>query len=284
MKVLVTGSKGFLGNAFSKKLFEHGHEVIGYDLPEDIRDREKVSASIKGCDCVFHFAAVADLNYARLHPYETLDINVMGTASVAEACSKHRVPLNFISTGCVYGNNGVSVSDEESLKHPTEVYAYSKLAAEQIVEAYHVNNGLNYNIIRSSTFYGPNMRKELAIYIFLEHAKNNKPLLIHGSGKQTRTFIYIDDVLDVLIRLLIKPMNQTFNIAGVEEISILHLAHKCCGVADSMVPILHIKDRHGQIFHETLSIEKAHRLLGWAPKWSLDKGLEATYQWICQQK
>jgi len=283
MKVLVTGFKGFLGNAFSKLLLQHGHEVVGYDLPEDIRDREKVSASVNGCDCVFHFAAVADLNYACLHPYETLDINIMGTASVAEACSKHRVPLNFISTGCVYGNNGISVSDEESPKHPTEIYAYSKLAAEQVVEAYQVNKGLNYNILRPSTFYGPNMRKALAIYIFLEHAKNNKPLLIHGSGKQTRTFTYIDDVVDALLKCVDKPLNQTFNVAGTEEISILDLAAKCCGVVGSTPPIRHVEDRHGQIFHEILSIEKAHRLLGWTPKWNLDRGLEATYQWICQQ-
>ena len=283
MKVFVTGFKGFLGNAFSKLLLQHSYEVVGYDLPEDIRDREKVSASVNGCDCVFHFAAVADLNYARLHPYETLDINVMGTASVAEACSKHNVPLNFISTGCVYGNNGVSVSDEESPKHPTEIYAYSKLAAEQIVEAYHVNDGLNYNILRPSTFYGPNMRKELAIYIFLECAKNNKPLLIHGSGKQTRTFTYIDDVVDALLKCVDKPLNQTFNVAGTEETSILDLAHNCCRVVGFAPPIRHIEDRHGQIFHEAVSIEKAQKLLGWTPKWSLDKGLEATYQWICQQ-
>jgi len=283
MKVFVTGSKGFLGNAFSKLLLQHGYEVVGYDLPEDIRDREKVSASVNGCDCVFHLAAVSDLNYARLHQKETLDVNVMGTASVAEACSKHKVPLNFISTGCVYGNNGVSVSDEESPKHPTEIYAYSKLAAEQIVEAYHVNDGLNYNIIRPVVFYGPNMRKELAIYIFLECAKNNKPLLIHGSGKQTRAFIYIDDVVDALIRLVDKPMNQAFNVAGTEEISILDLAHKCCGVVGSAPPIRHVEDRYGQLFHETLSIMKAQKLLGWTPKWNLDRGLEATYQWICQQ-
>jgi len=283
MKVLVTGCKGFLGSAFSKRLLEHGHEVVGYDLPEDVRDRTKVSASVNGCDCVFHFAAVADLNYARLHPYETLDVNVRGTLNVAEACSINSVPLNFISTGCVYGNNGFTISTEESPKHPTEIYAYSKLAAEQVVEAYHITKGLNYNILRPSTFYGPNMRKALAIYIFLEYAKNNKPLLIHGSGKQTRTFIYIDDVLDILIRLVDKPMNQAFNVAGTEEISILDLAAKCCGVVGSTPPIRHVEDRHGQIFHEILSIVKAQKLLGWTPKWNLDKGLEATYQWICQQ-
>jgi len=283
MKVLVTGSKGFLGSAFSKRLLQHSHEVIGYDLPEDIRDREKVSASVNGCDCVFHFAAVANINYARAHPYETLDINIMGTTSVAEACSKHNVPLNFISSVCVYGNNGVSISDEEAPKHPTEIYAYSKLAAEQIVEAYHVHESLNYNIIRPSTVYGPNMREALVVYIFLKNALDNKPLLIHGSGKQTRAFIYVDDLLDALLRLVDKPLNQAFNVAGTEEISILDLAAKCCGVVGSAPPIRHVEDRLGQVYHEALSIKKAQKLLGWTPKWSLDKGLEATYQWICQQ-
>jgi len=284
MKVLVTGFKGFLGNAFSKLLLQHGHEVVGYDLPEDIRDREKVSASVNGCDCVFHFAAVADLNYARLHPYETLDINVRGTLNVAEACSIHNVPLNFISTACVYGNNSVWVCDELSPTCPTEVYAYSKLAAEQVVKAYHDTKALNYNIIRTTTVYGSNMRKELVIYIFLKNALDNKLLLIHGSGKQTRMFIYIDDLLDFLLRCVDKSLNLTFNVAGLEEVSVRQLATKCCRVACSNSSIRHVEDRHGQIFHELLSIKSAYELLGWYPKMSLDRGLEATYQWICQQK
>jgi len=283
MKVLVTGFKGFLGNAFSKLLLQHGHEVVGYDLPEDVRDRTKVSASVNGCDCVFHFAAVADLNYARLHPYETLDINIMGTASVAEACSKHGVPLNFVSTACVYGNNRSLPSSELSPTCPTEIYAYSKLAAEQVVKAYHDTNALNYNIIRPSTVYGPNMRKELVVYVFLKSALENKTLLIHGDGMQTRSFIYIDDLLDALLRCVDKPLNQVLNLAGSEEISVFRLAIKCCRLTNNFPPIQHIEDRVGQIFRERLSVEKAKKLLGWTPKWNLNKGLEATYRWICQQ-
>jgi len=284
MKVLVTGFKGFLGRAFSKKLLEHGHEVIGYDLPEDVRDRTKVSASVNGCDCVFHFAAVADLNYARLHPYETLDINVRGTLNVAEACSIHNVPLNFVSTACVYGNNGLAISTESSPTYPTEIYAYSKLAAEQVIKAYYDTKSLSYNIIRPATVYGPNMRKELVVYIFLRSALENKTLLIHGDGKQTRSFIYVDDLLDALLRCVNKPLNQTFNVAGVEEISVLKLAVKCGQVSHNHPLMRCVEDRVGQIFHEALCIEKAQNLLGWYPKWNLDRGLEATYQWICQQK
>jgi len=283
MKVLVTGSKGFLGSAFSKRLLQHSHEVIGYDLPEDIRDREKVSASVNGCDCVFHFAAVANINYARAHPYETLDINIMGTTSVAEACSKHGVPLNFISTACVYGNNRSIPSSELSPTCPTEIYAYSKLAAEQVVKAYHDTKALNYNIIRTTTVYGPNMRKELVVYIFLKNALDNKPLLIHGNGEQTRMFIYIDELLDALLRCVDKPLNQVFNVAGSHEVSVFRLAVKCCVLANNFPPIQHVEDRVGQIFRERLSVEKAKKLLGWHRKISFDQGLKATYQWICQQ-
>ena len=96
-------------------------------------------------------------------------------------------------------------------------------------------------------------------------------------------FIYIDELLDALLRCVDKPLNQVLNLAGSEEISVFRLAIKCCRLTNNFPPIQHIDDRAGQIFRERLSVEKAKKVLGWHPKWNLDRGLEATYQWICQQ-
>src|SRR5437899_560170 len=106
MKILVTGGKGFIGSHLVRALAAKGHTVETFDIVDnqDLRNEAQVTRAVKGKDAVFHLAAVADLNWARDHSKETMDINVVGTMNIAEACSKNKTALYYASTCCVYGN------------------------------------------------------------------------------------------------------------------------------------------------------------------------------------
>jgi len=223
LKILVTGGSGFIGKALIERLKKEGHEVENFDLSEgkDLRNLKQVERAVKGKDVVFHLAAIADLNVSREKPKENMDINVLGTMNVAEACWRHKTLLFYTSTCCVYGNQPKHPVDEETLPRPTEIYACSKLAGEYVILGYAKTCGLQYNIARIATTYGPGMRPALAVYIFFDRALKNKPIPIHGTGKQTRTLTYIDDIVEGLVAWLKSGVkNEIINITTEEEVSV----------------------------------------------------------------
>ena len=295
MKAVVTGSSGFLGSALSKKLLNEGHRVTGVDVKAaSIRHElynhytcnllekkvEDVFRETKP-DICFHLAAIADLNYARQHIYETIEVNVGGTWRVAELCRKHDVMLSFISSCCVYGNTDRHPTDENAAKHPTEIYGFTKLVAERgIMEL----GDLRWNILRPSTVYGPGMRETLAVYIFIDRALRGEKLPIHGTGKQTRTFIYVDDLVEGIVKAS-RFEGEVFNLAGAETLSVLEVASRvlnALGYPQEKHKELmeHVPDRPGQVMHEEISIEKAKRVMGWTPKIRFEEGLRRTIQWL----
>ncbi|MCP8310241.1 MAG: NAD-dependent epimerase/dehydratase family protein [Candidatus Methylarchaceae archaeon HK01M] len=293
LRILVTGSNGFIGKILCKKLKERGNYVIGFDiipsssnhtnmnLVGNILNLESLLDATKGVDTVFHLAAVANLNYAREHSIETVEINVTGTANVAEVCRKYDIPLCYASTCCVYGNTQTYPAHEEGLLRPTEIYGCTKLAGEYIIKGYHSLYGLKHNIMRYATTYGAGMRKELVVYIFLEKAIKGEALPIHGTGKQTRDFIYIDDLINAQIKLLESGvMNETFNFAGDEEISVLEITEICQELVDHKIPLVFVEDRPGQVMREKIDISKTCNLLGWKPQTSFKDGMKKTFEWI----
>lgn len=236
-------------------------------------------------DYVFHLAAVADVNYAHKNPATTVEVNVTGTYNVAEACLRTNIPLSFASTCCIYGNTPEHPSNEESLCLPTEIYAATKLVGEQILLELHKKHGLNYNLLRFGTCYGPEMRGALAIYIFILQALTGIPLTIHGTGTQTRCLIYIDDLIDGIVKTLDKGvLNETLNIATEEELSVLQMADiilEKTGQPKDAVSF--VPDRSGQMMRELIDMSKAEKLLGWTPKTEFREGIEKTLEWFYAQ-
>lgn len=283
LKILITGGTGFIGGILSERLRKLGHEVENFDFinGQDIRDYECVERAVRDKDVVFHLAAVADLNWAREHPIETMDINVTGTTQLSVACARHNIFLNYASTCCVYGNQEVHPSDEKTPPNPSEIYACSKLAGEYVVLGYHRLYGLKYNILRFATIYGPNMRKELAVYKFLEQALKGESFTVHGDGKQTRTLTYVDDLVDGCIAVLNKGLeNEIVNLTTEEETSVLDIIESVKKLASAKSEISFIEQRPGQVFKEAINASKARKLIGWSAKHSFKKGLQKTYNWI----
>jgi nucleoside-diphosphate-sugar epimerase len=273
MKVLVTGSEGFLGRRLCSLLeAQTEHTLFRYDLQlgHDVLNAKQLDHALKGVDACIHLAAVADLYIAEKNPERTQSINVEATRLVLEACNRHDVRLLFASTVCAYGNNGYEQSDENAPLAPTEVYASSKATAETLL-AHHLDK---HCILRLATFYGPNMRLSLATSVFLRALLNDEAIHIHGDGEQTRCYTHVEDVANGILCILESKQTGVFNIAGEEEVSVLKLIEVLAGIANKTPRLQFIDDRFGQIRRSNISSNRLRRL-GWAPKFTLEQGLRS---------
>jgi len=283
MKILITGSRGFIGNALRKRLLREGHDVKEFDAwtGNNLLDIKQLRMATKGVKVVYHLAAEADLNNAKKFTLPAMNVNVAGTYYLAQACSENGCLLNYISTCCVYGNQETHPTTEANAPSPTEIYAYSKLAGENCIKGYALTTGLKYNILRIATVYGPGMRSALAIKIFFDRALKNEQLHIHGNGLQTRTMTYIDDIVDGLVAVLAKDVvGETINITTEEEVMIHDIAKRIISITSSKSSMIYVNDRPGQIIKEAFDTIKAKQMLGWSAKVTLNDGLKRTYEWI----
>ncbi len=286
-KILITGGKGFLGQHLMRALSARGHAVTSFDIVDgqDLRDYDAVERAVAGHDAVYHLAAVANLNYARKHPRETMDINILGTVNVADACVKAGATLHFASTCCAYGNPKTHPVDEETHPAPTEIYAHSKLAGEHIILGYASRFGLPYTILRLATFYGEGMRGALAPFLFLRWAMRGEPIQVHGTGEQTRTLTDVRDITAGLVAVLERGVtNEIINLTTEEEVSVRAMASLARDIAGSASEIVFVPDRHGQILKEEILAKKADRLLGWKAEVAFADGLRNAHRWMREYK
>jgi UDP-glucose 4-epimerase len=247
-RVVVTGCAGFIGSVLSKKLVDSGFRVIGIDnmlygyednliwasnKPTfifhklDILSESFIELVEKG-DIVIHCAGIAPLPINQEYPMKSIHINVAGTANVLEACrikgAKH---VLFASTSAVYENTTTFPSKESDSLHPTLLYSLGKKWCEELCESFSVNYKLPFTILRFFNVYGPHhdcLRKNppLIAYIQQSFLKGVQPLL-HSTGKQKRDYIYIDDLLDLILRILNnldKADKKTYNICSGETTSV----------------------------------------------------------------
>jgi len=287
-KILVTGSAGFIGGELVQRLLKEGHEVIGLDILKnselpidqyvvDLRAKQILDEDLwKEIEYVFHLAAVANINFAREHPDETFAINTLGTYNMAKNCLKYKIPLLYVSTCAVYGATKDIPRTELSLPEPTEIYAQTKFAAETFAKM-----PIQWVIPRFSTVYGPTMRSALATHIFLTKAVNSEKITLSGDGKQRRTWIYIDDLIEATYKIYDgKIFNEIINLGANESPSVKDLARWCYQVVHgetTRIPIEYGPARPGEV-DEVISIEKAKRLLHWIPQYKLKAGLKKVYK------
>ncbi len=306
MKTLIIG-KGFIGDKVLDKLIDSGkHEeidVFDLTLGHDLRNRTQVFEAIKGHDKVILMAAVANLNDFEADPLLGMDVNVGGLINVSNSCMVLKKKLYFISTCCVYGNTKDLPSSEEACVAPSEIYAAAKYAGEWILKGYRKSYDLDYVILRLATAYGPGMRAALAPAVFINQIKRREPITIHGSGEQTRTLTYIDDLVDGIVTVInSNVMNETFNISTEEERSVNELVDiikQEMGVPDWKVR--HTPDRKGQTFKEQIdskkireirvwkgryapTAKKADEITGWKAKTTLKQGIKKTLEWMEKNK
>lgn len=287
-RCLLTGGAGYIGSKLKLALEKAGHEVENFDLPKNICNKKEFEQSVlsQKTDIVYHLAALAEISYTDAHPDETFDVNITGTNNVASVCAEHGVLLNFVSTCCIYGDPLEVPSREDRLINPTDTYAMSKASGEYIVKMWGLAKGLEYNILRFGTVYGPSLKREMrgdmCIQRFLEAAVNKTPIVVTSDGKQNRNFIHIDDLVRGIALVTEKGVKgQTINFAGKEKISINDISEYSLrwGATNRE----YIPKRKDDFRHQKVSIKKAKDLLGWKPEITFKQGIKNFYDYVAKQ-
>lgn len=301
MKAFITGGSGFIGLLLAKRLLEQGHEVKILDLKKPEVQHEKlefvnksvndeVSEDIKGCDIVYHFAALLGVNTSDELPLDTMRINLEGSVNVFKSAMEVGVKdIIFASSSEVYGNPRELPIQEDSAKGPVSAYGVSKLAAEIYAKAYNHDFDTNIKIVRFFNVYGPRQSNNFVVSIFLNNALQNKPLRVFGDGSQTRCFTYVEDAVDGVLKVVEKgKINEAYNIGNNHPTTMLQLAETIKEITGSKSKIVMAefgKDtrlREREIDYRIPSISKMNAL-GWEPKTRIAEGIKKILAWKKQQ-
>jgi UDP-glucuronate 4-epimerase len=235
MKVLVTGTAGFIGSHVAMRLLARGDEVVGIDnlndyydvelkkarlarfsdapgythIAADLADREAVESAFAQHKPrrVVHLAAQAGVRYAAKNPHVYVSSNVTGTLHVLEGCRHHGVGhLVFASTSSVYGaNTKMPFSEHQSTEHPLTLYAATKKANELMAHSYAHLYGIPCTGLRFFTVYGPWGRPDMALFLFTRAILSGEPIKVFNNGYHKRSFTYVDDIVEGVIRTLDNP-------------------------------------------------------------------------------
>ena len=305
-KVLITGGAGFIGSNLIGKLLSKGTESIYIidDLStgkleniETYMDSKKVTlinkrvedcneldSLLNGIDFCFHLAAGVGVKYIMDNVSKALLTNIEGTHKIIESCKKNNVPILITSTSEVYGVSNDPVWTEETkslIGPPTKLrwsYAASKLIDEFLALSEYNNGNLKPIIVRLFNIIGTNQLSEFGMVVpkFIEAALRNEPIVIHGKGEQTRSFTWVDDVVNYFCLLAEKELyGEIFNIGQTEEISIKNLADMIIKSTNSQSEIIYTphNEVYGDKFEDpmrrTPSIEKIVKATGYEPNMSI---------------
>jgi len=288
MRVLVTGGSGFLGSYVVSALREAGHSVVIFDIQSpnsgdyirgDLTSLDDLLIGTQGIDAVCHLAAVGDVYLAFDKPYLAAELNVVGTANLMEACLRNQVAkVVYASTWEVYGEPCYQPIDEAHPCNPDHPYNITKLAGERIALSYDRLKGVPTLCLRLGTAYGTRMRPNSVFCIFIARALRGEPLVIKGSGEQSRQFTHARDISYAFRCALESAVSgEVFNIVSPESISIRQLAEM---VAERIpTSITYEEAREGDIASALVSSEKARLALGWEPAVGFSEGLSELVEW-----
>jgi len=307
-RVLVTGAAGFLGSHLCDALLADGHEVIGMDnrvsgraenleeafyhddftyYDHDVTEFIHVSGDL---DVVLHLASLASPVFYREHPIKTLKVGALGTHKTLGLAREKDATYLFTSTSEVYGDPEVNPQPEDYRGNvdpygPRSCYDESKRYGEALVRAYRDEHDLDVRVARIFNTYGPRMRIDDGRVIpnFMTQALTGQELTVYGDGSQTRSFCYIDDLIDGLLTLLDSDVETPVNIGNPDERSIMELADLIIDIVGTDSSITHepLPPQDPQV--RCPDIEKGKSALGWEPTVDLRDGLDRSLSYFEQQ-
>lgn len=306
MKALITGGAGFIGSHLGERLINDGNEVVAVDnlstgsldnlvnlidhpnfqlVVDDVRNSETMHLLVERCDVVFHLAAAVGVQLIVDEPVHTIETNIHGTEVVAEVANKFRKKLLIASTSEVYGKSEKVPfrEDDDTVLGSTRFsrwsYACSKAIDEFLGLAYHQQFGLDVVVVRFFNTVGPRQAGQYGMVIprFVERALRDEPIHIYGTGKQSRCFGFVGDVVDCVVRLMQKKeaAGQVFNIGSTEEISIEGLADLVIELTGSKSEkkFLSYEEAYGRPFDDMMRrmpcLDRVSAMVGYEPKTDL---------------
>jgi UDP-glucose 4-epimerase len=309
VRYFITGCAGFIGSNLTDKLLKAGHEIIGYDnfntgleqfleeakqfpnftlITGDLLDSEKLKATMKGIDFVFHLAANADVRFGTHHPEKDLTQNTVATFNILEAMRANHVKrLAFASTGSIYGEAPIIPTPEEApFPVQTSLYGASKLAAEGLIQAYCEGFQFQSYIFRFVSILGERYTHGHVFDFYKQLLNDPTKLTVLGNGKQRKSYLYIQDCLDAMM-FAIENVNDKVNIfnLGTDEYTEVNRSiHWICQYLKLTPELIYTGGERGWIgdnpfiFLDTKKI----RTLGWKPKLSIEQGIIQTIQYLHQ--
>jgi dTDP-glucose 4,6-dehydratase len=306
-RVLITGAAGFLGSHLCDRFIHEGYDVVGMDnlVTGDLRNIEHlfklkefefyhhdVSKFIHvpgRIDYILHFASPASpIDYLKI-PIQTLKVGALGTHNCLGLAKAKRARILVASTSEVYGDPLVHPQTEEYWGNvnpvgPRGVYDEAKRFMESITMAYHTFHGVETRIIRIFNTYGPRMRLNdgRALPAFIGQALRGEDLTVFGDGSQTRSFCYVDDLVEGIYRLLLSDYAYPVNIGNPVEISLLDFAKEIISLTGTDQKIVFKPLPVDDPKQRKPDITKARNILGWEPKVDRAEGLSRTYEYFRQ--
>jgi len=304
-RILITGAAGFLGSHLSDRFIHEGYYVIAMDnlITGDLMNIEHLRANpnfefinhdittfidIKGdLDYILHFASPASpIDYLKI-PIQTLKVGAMGTHNCLGLAKAKSARILVASTSEVYGDPLVHPQTEEYWGNvnpvgPRAVYDEAKRYMESITMAYHTFHNLETRIIRIFNTYGPRMRLNdgRALPAFIGQALRGEDMTVFGDGSQTRSFCYVDDLVEGIYRLLFSDCIQPVNIGNPNEISVKDFAEEVFKLTGNTVKIVYKPLPIDDPKQRKPDITKARTILGWEPKVDRAEGLKKTYKYF----
>lgn len=314
MRVLVTGSAGFIGSRVATLLIEQGHEVRGIDnmndaydvrmkhwrnenllapgsvewMKGDITDRDTVNTLIGEFrpDAVINLAARAGVRQSIENPWVYYETNVTGTLNLLEACKDVGVTRFLLaSTSSVYGENEMPFSEDAPIETVLSPYATSKKAAEELCRLYWHLFDFDITVFRFFTVYGPSGRPDMSLFRFVKWIAEEEPLQLNGDGTQQRDFTHVDDVAKGVVAALDRqPGFETINLGSDRPVELNAVIDEIESALGKIATI----ERHP--FHPTdvpatwANISRARELLGWEPQVGLKEGVASVVEWYLENR
>lgn len=301
MRITVTGGAGFIGSHLVDRLIEDGHTVQVIDnlytgnkdfvhskaqfVELDIRDPKLYSVLEEFCpDYIFHEAAQTEVSTSMSDPMLDCDINLMGLINLLNAAVKLDIKKFLMpSSAAVYGDLDTLPLNEDMIGNPSSFYGLTKLTTEHYLRIYHEAFGLPYICYRYSNVFGPrqgNGGEGGVISIFAKAIVQDSPIIIYGDGKQTRDFIYVDDVVEANILGMQHQVIGIYNVSTGISSSVNLLVDEFRNISGKDIEVVYDKPRLGDIRDSVLATDKSEKELLFTAKYNLHDGLIKTYEYF----
>ena len=305
MNILITGGAGFIGSHLCRRLLNEGNFIICVDnfitgSKENIEDliqlpkfkliNHDISLSLylnEDLDWVLHFASPASPKDYLEHPIKTIKVGTLGTHNCLGIAKSKKAKFFLASTSEIYGDPQVHPQPEEYYGHvnpigPRSCYDEAKRAAEAMTFAYHRQHNLDIKIVRIFNTYGPYMQLDdgRVVSNFIYQALTGKDITIYGDGSQTRSFCYVDDLIEGIVKFMQVEYSGPLNLGNPDEFTVKELADKVLVLTNSKSKIKFLPLPEDDPKQRQPDISKAKKILNWQPKLSLDEGLKKTVEWF----
>ena len=304
MRILVTGGAGFLGSHLCERLLREGHEVICLDnfftgrrknihayLADpnfELVRHDVVEPLLLEVDRIYHLACPASPVHYQYNPVKTIKTNVLGTHNMLGLAKRTRARFLLASTSEVYGDPKVHPQTEDYWGNVNPIgirscYDEGKRVAETFTMDYHRQNSVDIRIIRIFNTYGPRMLPDdgRVVSNFIVQALKGEDITVYGDGSQTRSFCYVDDLIDGMVRMMgSENFTGPVNLGNPEEFTILALAKKIIAMTRSRSKIVFMPLPSDDPTQRQPDIGLAKQKLGWQPKVSVDEGFKTTINYF----